>query len=251
MALAKNRTKKIIVAGSLVVEAVYDRITAKDGPAARAAKSRSSSEAQKRLNLKNSVLKLELTLAANFRPGDLVILFTYDDEHLPGSRKEAELALKRFRRLLSVERVMRGQELKAVWNIEHRHGDGRWHHHMVLNSTGDDMEIVRRCWLNGHVDVRKLIIDREHSYEALARYMCKEAGDKLGQRAWSCTRNLAKPEVETFRVDDDTTVQVPKGGVELQAESGRDAFSGWKVVKYLAPGWDLQRRPKARRRRRR
>lgn len=251
MALAKNRTKKIITAGSLVVEAVYDRITAKDGPAARAAKSKASSEAQKRLNLKNSVLKLELTLAANFRPGDLVILCTYDEEHLPSSRKEAELALKRFRRLLSVERAMRGQDLKAVWNIEHRHGDGRWHHHMVLNSTGDDLEVLRRCWPNGHLDARKLILDREHSYEGLARYMCKEAGDKLGQRAWSCTRNLAKPEVETFRVEDDTTVQVPRGGVALRVESGRDSFTGWQTVKYLTPGWDRHERPKARRRRRR
>lgn len=249
--MAKNRTKKIIVAGSLVVEAVYDRITVKDGPTARASKHKASSEAQRRMNRIYSVQKLELLLAANFRPGDIVLTLTYDDEHLPADRKGAEAALKAFRRRVTVERVMRGQELRMIWNIEHKHGEGRWHHHAVLNSTGEDFEQLHRLWPCGILEAKKLIIDRDHSYEALARYMAKEEGDKLGQRSWSCTRNLRKPEVETFRVEDDTTVQVPKGGVTLKAESGRDAWTGWQVVKYLAPGWDRHDRPKAKRRRRR
>lgn len=242
--MAKNRTKKIIVAGSLVVEAVYDRVVKTDGPTARAAKHKASSEAQQRMNRIYSYQKLELLLAANFRPGDLLPVFTYDPEHLPGSRKEAEARLKAWRRRFSAARILGGHELKMIWNIEHRHGDGRWHHHSVVNSCGDDYELIQRLWPWGRVEIRKLRIDREHSYEALARYLAKEGGDRIGQRSWSYTRNLAKPEIETFRVADDTTVQIPRGGVTLLDQRGRDQYSAWQVVKYLAPGWELHRAPK-------
>ena len=50
--MAKNKTKKIIVAGSLVVEALYSRAQFSDSPKVRAAKQRASSEAQARMNRK-------------------------------------------------------------------------------------------------------------------------------------------------------------------------------------------------------
>ena len=53
-----------------------------DSPRARASKRKLSSEAQKRMNAKYSYQKLELMLAANFLPGDLVVSLTYDDRHL-------------------------------------------------------------------------------------------------------------------------------------------------------------------------
>lgn len=251
MALAKTRTKKIIVAGSLVVEAIYPRITTKDGPAARAAKSKASSEAQKRMNRIYSYQKLELLIAANFRPGDLLPVFTYAEEYLPASRKEASDRLKAWRRKFSAARILGGQELKMIWNTEHKHGEGRWHHHSVVNACGDDFELIQKLWPWGRVEIRELKIDKDHSYEGLARYMAKEGGDKIGQRSWSYTRNLQQPEVETFRVEENTTVRVPKGGISLLDQRGKDQYSAWQVVKYLAPGWDKHDRPRARRRRRR
>ena len=53
------------------------------------------------------------------------------------------------------------------------------------------------------------------------------------------------------RVEEDTTVRVPKGGISLLDQRGKDQYSAWQVVKYLAPGWDRHERPKPRRRRRR
>ena len=81
--MARTRTRKIITAGLLVVEAIYPRVEAKDGSRARAAKHKASSEAQKRMNAIYSWQKLELMLAANMRPGDLWLTVTYDDAHLP------------------------------------------------------------------------------------------------------------------------------------------------------------------------
>ena len=62
--MAKNKTKKIIVAGSLVVEALYSRAQRTDSPKVRAAKQRASSEAQARMNRKYSYQRLELMLAS-------------------------------------------------------------------------------------------------------------------------------------------------------------------------------------------
>ncbi len=248
--MAKNKMKKIIHAGALVIEAVYPRMDRRDSERARAAKRKASTEAQKRMNQIYSWEKLELMLAANFRPGDLVVTLSYDDAHLPESRKASELRLKYFRQRLTVHRVMTGQELVMIWNTEHKHGDGRWHHHAVINATGDDYDLIRRLWIYGSdIEIEPLRVDKEKDYETLARYMCKEEGERLGQRKWSYTRNARKPEVETFRVESDTTVQVPKGATELRPPfSDGNRYGSCKVIKYLAPGWEKRPRVRARRR---
>ena len=235
--------KKIIHAGALVIEAVYPRMDRRDSERARAAKRKASTEAQKRMNQIYSWQKLELMLAANFRPGDLVVTLTYDDAHLPESRKASELRLKYFRQQLAAHRLMTGQGLVMIWNTEHKHGDGRWHHHTVLNATGDDYDLIRRLWIYGSdIEIKPLRVDKEKNYETLARYMCKEEGERLGQRKW-------KPEVETFRVEEDTTVQVPKGATEISVFSDSNQYGSARVIKYLAPGW--QKRPTVRAKRRR
>lgn len=242
--------KKIIHAGALVIEAVYPRMDRRDSERARAAKRKASTEAQKRMNQIYSWQKLELMLAANFRPGDLVVTLTYDDAHLPESRKASELRLKYFRQQLAAHRLMTGQELVMIWNTEHKHGDGRWHHHTVLNATGDDYDLIRRLWIYGSdIEIKPLRVDKEKNYETLARYMCKEEGERLGQRKWSYTRNARKPEVETFRVEEDTTVQVPKGATEISVFSDSNQYGSARVIKYLVPGW--QKRPTVRAKRRR
>lgn len=243
--------KKIIHAGALVIEAVYPRMDRRDSERARAAKRKASTEAQKRMNQIYSWQKLELMLAANFRPGDLVVTLTYDDAHLPESRKASELRLKYFRQQLTVHRVMTGQELVMIWNTEHKHGDGRWHHHTVINATGDDYDLIRRLWIYGSdIEIKPLRVDKEKNYETLARYMCKEEGERLGQRKWSYTRNARKPEVETFRVEEDTTVQVPKGATEISVFSDSNQYGNARVIKYLAPGWEKRPTVRAKRRRR-
>lgn len=249
--MAKNKMKKIIHAGALVIEAVYPRMDRRDSERARAAKRKASTEAQKRMNQIYSWQKLELMLAANFRPGDLVVTLTYDDAHLPESRKASELRLKYFRQQLTVHRVMTGHELVMIWNTEHKHGDGRWHHHTVINATGDDYDLIRRLWIYGSdIEIKPLRVDKEKNYETLARYMCKEEGERLGQRKWSYTRNARKPEVETFRVEEDTTVQVPKGATEISVFSDSNQYGSARVIKYLAPGWEKRPTVRAKRRRR-
>lgn len=247
------KTKKIISAGPLVMEALYPRATRWDSPRVRAAKRKLSSEAQQRMNAKYSYQKLELILAANFAPGDLIVTLTYDEEHRPASRDAAVGRLKKFRAALSALRKRSGQELRMVWATENVFGHGRWHHHCILNATGEDFEALRRLWPWGSdLELQRLQIDKEHSYEALARYLCKEARERPGLRSWSYTRSCRQPEVETFPVPDDTPLQPPSGATVYQDAGERTEYGSYKYIKYLAPNWRAElRRPKAKRRRRR
>lgn len=243
------KTKKIIVAGALVVEAIYPRAKRGDSDRARGEKKKLSSAAQQRMNQIYSAQKLELILAANFVPGDCVVLLTYDDEHLPLTRKEAEGRLKYFRSKFSALRKAAKSELRIVWNTEGKHGDTRFHHHIVFNSSGDDLKTLQQLWIYGNVELHPLRLDKEKNYASLARYMCKETREKPGLRSWSYSRNCKQPEVESFSVPDDTTIQAPKGSVVLEEHSESNQYGNYKVVKYISSR--QPRAPRARRRRKR
>ena len=246
------KTKKIIVAGALVREVIYSRAAGREPAAARQAKRKMSSEAQQRLNARYSWEKLELMLAANFAPGDLVATLTFDDDHLPPDRKAAAARLKKFRSELGLIRKDKGKELRMIWTIENKSDAGRWHVHAVLNTTGSDFADILRCWPYGsEIRIEKLELGRRRNYETLARYMCKEARDRPGLRCWSYTRSCRHPEVETFPVPDDSTVEVPDGATVIQEETKRTEWADFQYVKYLAmsPVQLRRTRPKAKRRR--
>lgn len=245
------KTKKIISAGPLVLEAIYPRGNAHDGPRQRAGKRKLSSEAQQRLNRKHSFQKLELLLAANFVPGDWIVCLTYDQAHLPKNRAQAVARLKEFRRKLALRRRAKGRELLMIWNAENVFDQGRWHHHCVINACGEDFALLRELWPWGaDIEIQKLRVDKDHSYEAVARYMTKEARERPNLRSWSYTRSCRQPEVESFPVPDDTPLQPPKGAQIYEDERKQNEFGAWRYVKYLAPNWrqGLRRPPRRRKR---
>lgn len=244
--------KKIIVAGPLVVETVYPAPNPRDSYGVRQGKKALSSEAQQRMNLKYSYQKLELEIAANFGAKDLYATFTYDDEHLPGSRKAANDKMAAFWKRLRRERAKTGRELRYIYVTEHKHGEGRWHHHVLINATGEDYALIRELWGQGNIEFKQIRIDRDRNFETLARYLCKEQRDKVGQRLWSRSQNLRKPEKECFRVPNDTPLIPPKNATVL-TDTG-DVTTGYghfRYIKYLAGGWNGAEKPKAKRKRRR
>ena len=248
------KTKKIMVAGMLVQECVYSRAGARESPKVRAAKRKTSTEAQQRMNAKHSWQKLELMLAANFLPGDLVVTLTYDDEHLPATRAKANAKLKRFRRTLAELRAERGEDMVMIWTTENKSDKGRWHHHCVINSTGLDFTEIKRLWVWGDdIEFKHLVVNKEKNYDSLARYMCKEARERPGLRSWSYTRNCRHPETETFPVPDDTDVKAPEDATVISDAAIRTEYGEYHYIKYLAtePQQLRGRRPRARRRRRR
>ena len=246
--------KKVIVAEPLVVECVYPAPNPRDSAGVRAGKKALSSAAQQQMNLKYAYQKLELLIAANFGVRDLYVTLTYDDAHLPRNRAEAREAMRAFWKRLRKARNEKGQELRYLYVAEHKHGEGRWHHHALINGTGEDYDLIRRLWGQGGVEFRQLRIDRDKNFETLARYLCKEQRDKVGLRLWSGSRNLRKPERECFRVPNDTQLTIPRNAPITFNNDNRETLYGhFQFIKYLAAGWEttMGPRPKAKRRRRR
>ncbi len=245
--------KKIIVAGPLVLETVYPAPNPRDSVGVRSGKKALSSEAQQRMNLKYAYQKLELEIAANFGVGDLYATFTYDDKHLPASRKEANSRVSLFMRRLRAARKAAGQELRYIYVTEHKHGDGRWHHHILINSTGEDFALIRELWGQGGIEFVRIRVDRDKNYETLARYLCKEQRDKVGLRLWSGSRNLRKPERECFRVPNDTPLTPPRNALVFNDTGDiSTAYGHYRFIKYLAAGSTAaSRSPKAKRHRKR
>lgn len=242
--------RRIITAGPLTIETIYPQISPRDGVGVRQGKKNLSTPAQQKMNLKHAWQRLELELAANFGKGDLYCTLTYDDEHLPRSRAEAQAAIGKFLKQLRTARKKRGKDLLYIYNIEHAHSEGRWHHHLILNATGDDYNEIRDLWEHGLIEFRPLRVDKDKHYETLARYICKEQREKIGHRLWSCSRNLKKPERDCVRVTDDVRIDPPKNAMVLE-DSGeaRTVYGRYRYLKYILPG-RAGARVRSRRRRR-
>ena len=256
------KKRKRILAGCLGIEVDMPVRQRGDSQKVRAAKAKATSAAQKRMNQLNSLMELELRLAANFPTAGsgLVIVLTYDDEHLPKTRKQAQRRFKYFlSKLREARREAKLPEPRVIYAPEVlTSATGRWHHHIVLDNTGDDLEMVRRCWIYGSdIECRKLRVDDEKNHETLARYMSKELREaqdyesKPGLHGWSCTRNCLKPEVDVVLVEDSARLEAPHGAAVLLHEERRSEFAGYEILKYRLCVGVFRRPARARRRRRR
>ena len=195
-------TRRIRDAGAIVEIVQYSHVKRKDGPTARQAKRKATSDVMQRYNHRSSVRKFELMLAANYRAGDVMGTLTFDDDHLPSTKAEAERRFRYWRTKIRKIYQANGVDPVIFWRSEHRHGDGRWHVHFIMTATGDDYENIRTTWIYGAVqDFKALRVDEEKNYRTIAQYLTKERPDKLGSRGWSYTRNARKPE-EQQRVGD-------------------------------------------------
>lgn len=220
----------------------------------RAPKRNESCPAQLFMNAKHSYQKLENMLAANIRPGDIVGVLTYDDEHLPGSRRDVQQDFSYFTRKFRRLRAGSHDPPRYLWNIERSNEDGvnkgrRWHVHFALRAEGDEYTALNQCWTKGIVLLAKFSLDpadwtrdlgikskilsmSDRGYEPLARYMCKEAQERIGQRTWSYSRSCLKPEVDRVEVDADMELALPDG-CELVSRVLDGGHSD--MIKYLTP----------------
>ena len=238
---------KRIDAGGLQVAALYNRRSRYDTPQQRAAKEKVSSEAQRRMNQIYSWQKLELMLATNFPTAGsgLVAVLTFDDEHMPKSRAEVQRRFRYFLKKLREARAKEGLPDPVVfWSPEIlTSGSGRWHLHIVMDSTGQDLELIRSCWIYGSdIEADRLRVDHEKNHETLAKYMtkelreCQEYEARPGLHGWSCTRNAKRPEIETLVVEDDYRLEAPEGSEVLLDERKRTEYASFHILKYRFNG---------------
>lgn len=235
-----KRLKKI-TAGRLVRSVVYTVPRRTDPPGPRAARQRISSAAQARLNVRTSRDKLELLLACNFGDGDIWLTLTYDDAHLPSTRDDARKLLQKFIRQLRTVRKKRGSDLKYVYCTQQILDDGsqRWHHHLILNATGqEDFDDIRGLWTAGrNIKVDHLCGDDDITDKAT--YMCHEPLDhgkpKVGEQMWTPSRNLERPIEETMDVPDNVTLQAPAGATTVENDSLKNEYGDFAFIKYWLP----------------
>ena len=229
------KRKKTIIAGRIVKTIIYTAPEPLDGKRARAEKSRMTTAAQKAMNDKAARGRLEMLLAANFTGRDLFVTLTYRDADLPEKRAVAVKNVRAFLKAFREHRKARGQELKYIYTTEDKHGDGRLHHHIVISSTGNDIEIIRSLWPFGDVVDLEYIGARD--FETWALYMTKESveGRPVGAQMWTTSRNMVKPMVKTAYVPNDTMLAVPVGCHIIEREEKVTEFGSYCYIKYKLP----------------
>ena len=218
---------------------------------ARAAKKKLSDPGLQARNGRHSWEKLEMQLAANYDTHDLWLTLTVADEAALTKKQRTALA-KKFIAALRALRRSKKRELRCHWVWENDLGRGRWHLHIVLNSTGDDLDDIRSCWELGEFELEPLRVDGgEWTYERLARYMCKERDPdkKPGLHTWHHTRNIHYPEIEEILVEADETLQAPRGSVVLETVRKSNRFGRMEYLKLFFPHASAS--PRARRKKRR
>lgn len=206
--------RKIIQAGNLWMAVQYTAIHSGNQTARREARAQISSPARESLNAKLSWQKLMLTLAANFKKTDLVVTLGYRDGNLPKRREDADKKLSNLIRALRLHRRQLGQELIYVRVTEGYHSGGRLHHHLIINATGQDYDIIRKLW-----DKNGDNIDFEHfgsdGAERWGKYLTKEPREKgrrhVGDRTWRTSIHMKKPDVLSILVEEGDDLTPPPG----------------------------------------
>lgn len=253
-----KRKRKSIDAGGIQKQAVYTvgNLCATQGK--RGKKQNPTKEAQKRMNNIYQYEKLEDLLATNFPTAGSAMVFTltFDDKHLP-RRKSRDLErmivqakVKYFlRKLRGLRKAASLPDPVAFWCLEVLTSvEERWHVHLVLDSTGKDIDMVRSAWIYGkQIEADPLRVDSTKNWETLAKYMTKESRERQdsdsqpGLHAWSNTRNIARPIIETEWVDDDCDIVIPDGTIVMQDEKVKNEFGSWHFVKYRYPSSEADR----------
>ena len=207
----------------------------------RSPRARISSKAQEKLNLKRSFEQLEELIYLNFPEGFWWVTLTYDDEHLPESREKANyLCNNRYLGKLRRQWRRKGAELRRITATQQVQTDGslRLHHHLILSRCDkDDFDAIVSLWGMGHVKAEWLTADDQYTDKAL--YMTHEPRDhgkpKKGEKTWSASRNLLRPEVEEMEVPDEATLEPPYGAEVLERDSIRNEWGEYAYLKYRLP----------------
>lgn len=242
--------KKIrtIISTQTCVEIIeYTPANSHDTPRQRAAKSKTSSEARKRKNAALSRRNLKFRLAANFQPGrDYFCTLTFADGAEPRNRAAVEAAARRFIRRLRDVRRRRGETLKWLYTAEHRHGEGRWHIHIVVNAAtlySRDLEEIESLWGLGAIQMAQLFTGkhRKTTWADLARYLSKERPEldpdraKVGTHTYHCSRNLLPPAIYREWVYSSDRATPPDTAVNVQREEYQSEYTVFLHLSYEMP----------------
>lgn len=164
----------------------------------RAAREKTSRQAQVNLNERNAKRNLVRKVNTNFTANDYHVTLTYGGGDLP-DEKQARIDMQNFIRRVRYHRKKNNlPPLKYVYVIEFYNGDGRRtrvHHHVIM-SGGMDRKAIKDLWNFGRVYIDELQPE-DGSLEGLARYITKQPGKLVQSKRWATSRNLKPPKITT------------------------------------------------------
>lgn len=238
--MSKER-RKTVQAGSLWMAVQYTAIRGSNQSSRREAKAQISSPARESLNAKLSWQKLMLTLAANYKKSDLVVGLDYRDQALPKRREDADKRLSSFIRALRAHRRQREQELIYVRVTEGYHSGGRLHHHLIINATGDDYEIIRQLW-SKNADTVDFEMFGADGAERWGKYLTKEPREKgrryVGERTWRSSIGMKKPTVICEYVDSRDRLEAPIGAFITDSTTCENCYGRFAHIMAILPESD-------------
>ena len=235
--MAKER-RKIVQAGKLWMAVQYTAIRGDNQEARREARTQISTPARESLNAKLSWQKLMFLLAANFVSNDLVVGLSYRDADLPARREDADKKLSNFIRALRQRRAAAGKSLIYIRVTEGYHSGGRLHHHLIINETGDDYQLIRDLWeKNGdNVDFERF---GPEGAERWGKYLTKEPREKgrryVGDRTWRASIHLKKPVTTSELVDPEDPLIPPRGAFVTDSAQCENCYGRFSYMTAVLP----------------
>lgn len=206
-----------------------------DKPIARAAKSKTTSLAQQRVNQTNSKVKLAMLIGGNFGPGDLFVTFTFAPEHLPATYAEFQKKVRKFHDLLRAVRRKQGKDARYIYAAHH--GEKiRWHLHALVSTAGpDDWETIKSLWPWGDVHIKHIQDTTYSTPDAMAAYLIGGWADRPNSaRSWCASTNLAKIVVTTYREHDpNARLELPADCEMVEADSWTTQYGSYEFISFF------------------
>lgn len=223
---------------------LYTPPTRYDTQPQRAQRSKATSKAQAEANRQNRVKRLERYIWQNFDLSARFVTFTYSNENEPSRRKTARADFAAAMRQIRKSYKDAGYEIKYIYTTEDKHGDGRIHHHAIINAIPGDVEILRSLWTYGGVDIETLEKYGQAAPEDRAIYMLKEKKPN-GEQGFTCSKNIKPPTVKTEWIDEDCILTAPRGAVVLKEGKEVTEWAEYYHLKYIRPVDRWSHKPRA------
>ncbi len=234
--MAKER-RTVVQGGHLWMAVQYTAIHSNDPHKRRQAKCMVSTPAREQLNAVQSWQKAWLLLAANFVPSDFSVELGYHDEVRPIRRVDADRILSNFiRQLRKRRKEVTGKDLVYFRVTEGYHTGGKLHHHVVMNSTGQDYDMIRELWAKWGTNIEFTPFGEDGPYR-WSNYLVKEPLQKgrpnVGERTWRVSRNAIRPKRRSEFVPESDRLMAPPGAFIIDSNERENCYGRYSYVKAL------------------